>query len=182
MPIIDPALIQQARDAIEKQAVIIPTLIGAGLGLGMAPRRNKLRGTMRGAGVGLTTGIGMPVGGALGALGGGLLGAGAGGLLGAGAGLFGAGGGDIPNMAAGGATLGGGLGAIGGVVGGTALGGMRGYQLGRRHIWDQPWADDRELPHGVSGVVEDEDEDEGAQKKAASFAHRLGALAARTRM
>jgi hypothetical protein len=185
-PTPDPAGAKLAT-AIEKQAIIIPTLIGAGLGTGFAPRRNKFRGALRGAGVGLTTGIGMPLGGLLGAGAGGLGGAALGGLAGGGVSalsqLVARGEIDPQALAAhagGGAALGGGLGMIGGSLGGTIVGGQEGFDFGKRHIWDRPWPGDREPPHGVAGG-NDEDEDTGGRRKAASFAAGLGELAAQTR-
>jgi hypothetical protein len=86
--------------------------------------------------------------------------------------------------------IGGSLGALAGnrlaanpvagtVIGGLAglgLGGLGGHTLARAGMDGPSW--DRGLPHGISG--DDDDEDDG-RAKAASFAARMGALAARTR-
>jgi hypothetical protein len=181
MSLINPDLIAQARAAIEKQAILpISMPVGAALGYANAPRHHGLKGAVRGAGVGLTTGLGVPVGLLTGAGVGGIGGGLAGGALGAGASGIGqliANGKIDPELllshAGGGASLGGGLGMIGGGLGGAVIGGQEGYDIGKRYIWGRPW--DRELPHGVTGADNDDDDD---RRKTASYAARLGALAA----
>jgi hypothetical protein len=174
------ALIRRARAAIEKRAIIIPA-IGAGIGYGQAPPGHRFKGAIRGAGTGLTTELGIPLGGLVGAGLGGLGGVAAGGLIGGGASLLGQainrGQIDPRDLLAhtlGGATLGGGIGAIGGAVGGAVTGGREGFDIGKRYIWQRPW--DREAPHGVSGADRHDDDDD--KKKAASFGAVMGKLAA----
>jgi hypothetical protein len=175
---LDHGLIKRARAAAEKQAFLGSMLTGGAVGLGLAPRRNKLRAAMRGAGVGLTTDVGASLGGLGGAALGGLGGATLGGLGGAALGGLGRltgtmPGADVRDLAASGIVLGGGLGAGAGMGAGALGGGIRGFQFGKKHLWDQPWPDDREAPHGPAG---------GEEEKEASFAAGLGALAARERI
>lgn len=182
MPIIDPELIARARAAAEKRAVLGATAAGGIAGAALAPKGHALRGAGRGAGVGLATGLGAGLGGLGGATLGGLGGAGLGFLAGGGLGSPGqsglqfGGGSDVPPQAL--AAIAGGL--LGAGVGGTAGGiggGIGGFRLGKQKLWDQPWPD-RELPHGVSGADDDDEDGPDGRGKQASFARRLGELAA----
>lgn len=110
----------QAKEILKK-AILIPSIIGAGIGMANKPKgKGNVESGLRGAGVGASTDIGA----ALGGIGGGVLGAGSGHLLA-----------NLLNFSENNTDAASGVGMLGGGLAGLGLGGYGGYRLGKDLLW-----------------------------------------------